>query len=69
VSELGAAKEYWERESASLTTQLQDSERLLAVASDTLTSIYASRGWKLILQLRGIRDAFKGLVKSRGQRP
>jgi len=68
VSELGTAKEYWERESASLTAQLQDSERLLAVATDTLGSIYASRGWKLILKLRSIRDAFKGLVKSRGQR-
>jgi SAM-dependent methyltransferase len=66
VSELETAKEYWMRESESLTVQLQNTQRQLAKATDTLTGIYASRGWKLILKLRSIRDTLMGLVRSRG---
>jgi SAM-dependent methyltransferase len=66
VEELETAKAFLTREMQSLTVQLQNTQRQLAQASDTLTGIYASRGWKLILKLRGIRDALSGLVKSRG---
>jgi len=59
VSELEAAKTFWERESASLTGQLQDTRRRLSVASDTLAGIHASRGWKLIMKLRSIRDRLR----------
>jgi chromosome segregation ATPase len=65
VSELERAKEHWERESASLAAQLQNTQRQLRVASDTLAGIYESRGWKFIMKLRSIRDAFRGRVKSR----
>jgi SAM-dependent methyltransferase len=65
VSELSSAKEHWERESATLSTQLQKTQRQLAVAADTLSGIYASRGWKFIMKLRNIRDALKGIVKPR----
>ena len=64
VSELEAAKSYWEHESASQTIQIQNTQRQLATATDTLSGIYASRGWKFIMKLRSIRDALKGLVKS-----
>ena len=65
VAELETAKDFWERESTTLTARLQGTERRLAVASDTLAGIYASRGWKFILKLRRIRDAFRGPGKSR----
>ena len=65
VDELAIGKEYWERESATLTTQLQNTQRQLAAATDTLAGIYASRGWKAILKLRSIRDTLMGLVTSR----
>src|SRR5215475_13178374 len=66
VNELETAKGYWMRESESLTVQLQNTQRQLAKATDTLTGIYASRGWKFILKLRSIRDTLMGLVRSRG---
>jgi ubiquinone/menaquinone biosynthesis C-methylase UbiE len=56
VSDLETAKSFWENQSTSLTGQLQDTQGRLAVASDTLAGIYASRGWKLIMKLRSIRD-------------
>jgi O-antigen biosynthesis protein len=59
VSELETGKEYWERQSKLLTSQLHNTQHQLAVASDTLTGIYSSRGWKLIMKLRRIRDAFR----------
>jgi len=65
VSELQTAKEYWERENASLTTQLQNTQRQLAAATDTLAAIYASRGWKLMMKLRTIRHTLTGFMKSR----
>jgi uncharacterized protein (DUF3084 family) len=65
VSELETAKDYWAKQSESLTVQLQNTQRQLAVATDTLAGIYASRGWKLIMKLRSIRDSLKGLGKSR----
>ncbi len=61
VNELTTAKDYWERESASLRTQLQNTQQQLSVVSDTLAGIYASRGWKLITKLRNIRNTLKGL--------
>jgi hypothetical protein len=66
VDDLQAGKDYWERESTALRNQLQGTQQQLAVASDTLAGIYASRGWKLIMKLRSIRDRFKGPGKSRG---
>jgi len=62
---LQKAKEYWEQESLSATAQLQNTQRQLAAASDTLAGIYASRGWKLILKLRRIRDVLMGRAKPR----
>jgi len=59
VGDLQTAKEYWEGQSKLLTMQLQNTQQQLSIASDTLAGIYASRGWKLIMKLRGIRDAFK----------
>jgi SAM-dependent methyltransferase len=66
VSDLQAGKDFLERESRVLSAQIQNTQRQLAVASDTLAGIYASRGWKLILKLRRLRDAVMSLVKSRG---
>jgi len=66
MSELETGKAFWEQESASLTANLEDAQRQLNVATDTLAGIHASRGWKFIMRLRGIRDWFKGLVTSRG---
>jgi SAM-dependent methyltransferase len=43
---------------ASLTDQLTQ-------ATDALALVYASRGWKLIMRLRSIRDRLKGFRKSR----
>jgi protein-L-isoaspartate O-methyltransferase len=63
VSELEKARDFWESESSSLNAQLQETQRRLTVASETLAGIYASRGWKLILRLRGIREAIRGLVR------
>jgi 2-polyprenyl-3-methyl-5-hydroxy-6-metoxy-1,4-benzoquinol methylase len=63
VNELETAKGYWERESASLTARLQNTQRELVVAANTLAGIYASRGWKFIKKLRSIRDALKGLFR------
>jgi ubiquinone/menaquinone biosynthesis C-methylase UbiE len=65
VNELETAKDYWAKQSESLTGQLQNTQRQLAVATDTLAGIHASRGWKLIMKLRSIRDSLKGLGKSR----
>jgi ubiquinone/menaquinone biosynthesis C-methylase UbiE len=65
VSDLEKARDYWERESANLNSQLQGTQRQLSIASDTLAGIYASRGWKLIMKLRRIRDMFTGRGKSR----
>jgi len=59
VGDLEKAKAYWEGQSQLLTQQLHNTQRQLSVASDTLAGIYASRGWKLILKLRRIRDAIK----------
>lgn len=65
VSDLETAKDFLERENASLTTNLQNTRHQLNVAGETLAGIYASRGWKFIMKLRQIRDRLKGLVKSR----
>jgi SAM-dependent methyltransferase len=65
VSELETARDFWERESASRNTSLQNAQRQLSTAAEQLEGIYASRGWKFILGLRKIRDKLMGRAKSR----
>jgi hypothetical protein len=60
VSALETAKDYWQRESQTSAAQLLSTQRQLAVANDALASIHASRGWKLILKLRAVRDRLTG---------
>ena len=50
---------------ASLTDQFQKTQSQLTQATDALALIYASRAWKFIMRLRGIRDRLKGFGKSR----
>src|SRR5262245_4473559 len=49
-----------------LTNRLQKTQGQLTQATDTLALIYDSRGWKLIMRLRSIRDRLMGFGKSRG---
>jgi ubiquinone/menaquinone biosynthesis C-methylase UbiE len=65
VNELETARQLLERETTTLRLQVQNTRRELAAVTDTLTSIYASRGWKLVLRLRGIRDRIKALLMIR----
>lgn len=54
-----------EKERAALHTHLQNTQKQLNLVTAQLEAILASRGWKLILRLRHIRDTLKGLLKSR----
>lgn len=63
VEDLDKAKAFWEQESAALHLRLQNTQRQLASATDTLAGIYASRGWKLILKLRRVRDRIRGVFR------
>src|SRR6185295_2319692 len=64
VAELEKAKSFWQQESASLNLNLQNTQRQLSVATDTLAGIYASRGWKFITRLRRMRDTLTRRGKS-----
>jgi SAM-dependent methyltransferase len=66
VNDLQTANNFWESQHTALAIQMQNTQRQLAAASDSLAGIYASRGWKLILQLRRLRNAVMSLVKFRG---
>jgi O-antigen biosynthesis protein len=60
--------EEMEKEKAALQSNLQSTQRRLAVVTEQLEAIHASRGWKFILRLRAIRDRMKALVRLPGPR-
>jgi SAM-dependent methyltransferase len=65
VSDLETSKEHLERENVSLAASLQSTQDRLNAASSILAGIHASRGWRLIVKLRQVRNSLTGLVKSR----
>jgi SAM-dependent methyltransferase len=65
VERLTDTKEQLERAAAAQATQLKDTQEELAGVTDTLKTIYESRGWRFLTNMRRLRDRLMGRGKAR----